>query len=99
MRAGPLALGGFAMVGRIGYNCLRSVKGVTVMRRILPLISLAILGVAAIAVAQENDPSISAENVDKLPLSRPIIEYALAGGGLLAALAIGFMPSKRIKDA
>jgi hypothetical protein len=68
------------------------------IRRLLPAVCVFAL-LAAVALGQENDPAINPENVDKLPLSRPIVEYALAGGFLLAALAIGFMPSKRAKDA
>jgi hypothetical protein len=55
--------------------------------------------VATCAFAQENDEGVSPNNVEKLPSTRPIIEYALAGGALIGALAIGFMPSKRTKDA
>ncbi len=47
------------------------------------------------ASAQINDPSVKDENIDMLPAKRPILEYALAGGFLLAALAIGFKPTKR----
>ncbi len=71
--------------------------------RILSRLSVAVVMLASFecrpALAQENDPNVSPENVDKLPASRPIVEYALAGGVLLGALAIGFMPSKRVKDA
>jgi hypothetical protein len=68
-------------------------------RRLLLLMMGMILGLSTIAVAQDNDPSISPDNVEKLPESSPILQYALAGGSLLGALAIGFMPSKRVKDA
>ena len=47
------------------------------------------------ALGQINDPSVKPENIDLLPAKRPIVEYALAGGFLLAALAIGFKPAKR----
>ena len=50
-------------------------------------------------VAQQPDSGINPENIDKLPASRPIIEYTVAGGVLLGALAIGFMSSKRTKEA
>jgi len=66
---------------------------------IFAIAGLASLVFVSATFGQDNDPSINPENIDKLPLSRPIVEYALAGGFLLAALAIGFMPSKRTKDA
>lgn len=51
-------------------------------------------------VAWSQDANVvSPDNVDLIPLARPIVEYTLAGAFLLAALAIGFMPSKRVKDA
>ena len=53
------------------------------------------LGVVDLASAQINDPSVSNENIELLKGSQPVLEYALAGAFLLAALAIGFKPSKR----
>lgn len=47
------------------------------------------------AFAQTDDPAIKPINVDKLPASRPLVEYALAGAFLIGALAIAFKPSKR----
>lgn len=59
-----------------------------------------ILLMAAPVVAWSQDANVvNPDNVDLLPLARPIVEYTLAGAFLLAALAIGFMPSKRVKDA
>ena len=68
------------------------------MLRILKLGVAAILLLISPAIAQDNDPSVGPENVEKLAASRPILEYAIAGGVLLGALAIGFMPSKRTKE-
>lgn len=67
-------------------------------RMISSISSLAVLWLSAAAFAQ-SDSGINPENVEKLPASRPIIEYTVAGGVLLGALAIGFMPSKRTKEA
>lgn len=68
-------------------------------RRLIRCCLAGVLCLAAPASAQENDPAIIPENVEKLPVARPILEYALAGGVLLGALAIGFMPSKRTKES
>jgi hypothetical protein len=60
------------------------------------LFSTMIVAISATsAIGQINDPSVKPENIDLLPAKRPIVEYALAGGFLLAALAIGFKPAKR----
>lgn len=50
---------------------------------------------ATTAFAQSDDPAIKPINVDKLPASRPLLEYAMAGAFLIGALAIAFKPSKR----
>ena len=61
----------------------------------------AVVGAAAILLvgmpllAQVNDNSVSDTNLEPLPSSQPVLEYVLTGVFLLAALAIGFMPSKR----
>jgi hypothetical protein len=70
-----------------------------VIKRIMCCAMALVLSLSAPAFPQENDPNILPENVEKLSASRPIIEYAVAGGVLLGALAIGFMPSKRTKEA
>lgn len=60
------------------------------------VLSIALLETTATgAAAQINDPSVKDGNIDLLPAKKPIVEYALAGGFLLAALAIGFKPTKR----
>lgn len=57
---------------------------------------LTIVSVApAICFAQINDPSVKPDNIEMLKGGQPVLEYALAGGFLLAALAIAFKPSKR----
>ncbi len=62
----------------------------------LILLSMVVLSAAAItAFGQINDSSVKPDNIELLPVKRPILEYALAGGFLLAALAIGFKPTKR----
>lgn len=50
---------------------------------------------AAVAFGQIDDDGVSPDNVEKLPTSTPVLEYVLTGFFLLAALGIGFLPSKR----
>ena len=69
-----------------------------VLMKTLVCVSILMLSAAPL-LAQENDPAVTPDNVEKLEASRPIMEYALAGGFLLGALAIGFMPSKRTKES
>jgi hypothetical protein len=65
------------------------------------IIRLAIISAAMILLvmaplqAQVNDDSVSDTNVEPLPSSQPVLEYVLTAVFLLAALAIGFLPSKR----
>ncbi|HKQ50260.1 MAG TPA: hypothetical protein VJZ71_19460 [Phycisphaerae bacterium] len=60
------------------------------------VLSAALLAAATtVAGAQINDPSVKDGNIQLLPEKRPIVEYVLAGGFLLAALAVGFKPTKR----
>lgn len=66
--------------------------------RIVVACGAAVCFFAAPIMAQINDPSIKPENIEMLPAKTPVLEYVLAGGFLLAALAIGFMPSKRAMD-
>jgi hypothetical protein len=49
-------------------------------------------------LAQINEDSVSAVNIEPLAGSQPVLEYVLTGVFLLAALAIGFMPSKRTTE-
>ncbi|MCG8404612.1 MAG: hypothetical protein MI923_05380 [Phycisphaerales bacterium] len=67
--------------------------------RILFLLTVLILLLASPAGAQINlDENIRMDNVEALPFERPILEYVCAVGFLLAALAIGFKPSRRTND-
>jgi preprotein translocase subunit SecG len=65
------------------------------------IIRLAVISAAVVLLvlaplqAQVNDDSVSDTNVEPLPSSQPVLEYVLTGVFLLAALAIGFLPSKR----
>ncbi|HVP11879.1 MAG TPA: hypothetical protein VMV94_11925 [Phycisphaerae bacterium] len=63
--------------------------------RLTILIIAAILLCGVPLSAQVNDDTVSASNVEPLPTSQPVLEYVLTGIFLLAALAVGFMPSKR----
>lgn len=54
--------------------------------------------VAPMASGQVNDDGIPPNNVERLPESSPVLEYVLTGLFLLAALGIGFMPSKRSQE-
>jgi hypothetical protein len=72
------------------------------MKRLVVKLAFALLltFVAAPVRAQINDSSVTPGNIDTIqPSQRPIFEYILAGGSLVAALAIGFKPSKRVLDA
>ena len=69
------------------------------MRRMISTFAFVIALALTNAARGQADSGINPENVEKLPPSRPIIEYTVAGGVLLGALAIGFMPSKRTKEA
>ncbi len=53
---------------------------------------------ATSALAQVIEEGVKAQNIDELPMKRPVIEYVLAGVFLLAALGLGFMTSKRSHD-
>ncbi|MBE7507349.1 MAG: hypothetical protein HS101_13850 [Planctomycetia bacterium] len=54
-----------------------------------------IAAIPTVVIAQINDPSVKPENIELLKTGQPVLEYALAGGFLLAALAVAFKPSKR----
>lgn len=69
------------------------------MKRMISILAI-VMGLSLTNVARgQADSGINPENVEKLPPSRPIVEYTVAGGVVLGALAIGFMPSKRTKEA
>ena len=54
-----------------------------------------LLSVAAPLVAQINDGTVKPENINLLPMERPIAEYVLLVVFLLAAMGLGFFTSKR----
>ncbi|MFQ5410684.1 MAG: hypothetical protein ACE5EC_00235 [Phycisphaerae bacterium] len=67
----------------------------------LPLLLWAVTALMAAPSAwaqSADDPSARADNIEKLEMERPIVEYVCAGGFLMAAMAIGFKPSKRTHD-
>jgi hypothetical protein len=74
------------------------------MRRVQRIVRLLIIvgsWVAAIATpvgAQQNDPSVSEDNIHLMEGGQPVLEYAIAGAFLLAAMAIGFRPCKRSQE-
>lgn len=61
------------------------------------LLALIILVLASPALGQmvTGPGEIDPENIDKLPFNRPLKEYVAAGAFLVAAMGLGFMPSKR----
>lgn len=54
-----------------------------------------LLIVAAPLLAQINDGTVKPENINQLPMERPIAEYAMLVIFLLAAMGLGFFTSKR----
>lgn len=64
-------------------------------RRILMIAGLVCLVAAPQALAQIVEGEIRPDNIKRLDFQRPILEYVCAILFLLAAMAIGFMPSKR----
>ncbi|MBX3396265.1 MAG: hypothetical protein KF841_12955 [Phycisphaerae bacterium] len=71
------------------------------MVRIVLTIIGTVLAVAGTAFAQAvtEGANIAPDNIEPLPYARPLIEYACAILFLLLAMGIGFMPSRRVKDA
>ena len=70
-------------------------------RLVRQILLVSIMGIACplTASGQINDPAIKPVNVARLESKRPLIEYSMAGAFIVAALAIGFKPSKRNPDA
>ncbi len=68
--------------------CVRGVVSISV-----------VLASAASLCAQINDPAVSLTNIEPLPAKTPLLEYALAAVFLLASMAIGILPSYRVKKA
>ena len=54
-----------------------------------------VLSAAAPLVAQINDGTVKPENINLLPMERPVAEYVLLVVFLLAAMGLGFFTSKR----
>jgi hypothetical protein len=73
-------------------------KTMQVLRRALIIAVIAFAG-PGVASAQINDPSVKPVNVSRLEAKRPLVEYGMAGAFIVAALAIGFMPSKRTPES
>lgn len=67
-------------------------------RRILAVVLIILLCGTASVFGQVNEGGLAADNIEELPMKRPVLEYALAGCSLLAAMAIGFLTSKRTHD-
>lgn len=57
--------------------------------------ALAVLLLTSISAGQITSEGVRPDNIDPLESSRPIVEFALAGGFLLGVLAIAFKNSKR----
>ncbi len=69
------------------------------MQRVLQLALFIILCCGATAWAQVEIGDIPYGNIEYLEPKRPLWEYISAGGFILAVLALGFMSSRRVKDA
>jgi len=68
-----------------------------VLRRLLVFVS-AVLLTALPVVAQVNTDAIDPENIQRLDAAQPTLAYVCGGLFLLAAMAVGFKPSKRSRD-
>lgn len=66
-------------------------------RRILVFVSAVLLS-ALPAVAQVNADVLDPENIQPLDPAQPTLAYVCGGLFLLAAMAVGFKPSKRTRD-
>lgn len=66
--------------------------------KVLIAITVAFLLVTSPVWAQVNIDDIRPDNVQPLEFERPIVEYICAVVFLLAALGIGFKPSRRTND-
>ena len=66
--------------------------------RLWLLVSAVVLTFATPLLAQINEEGMKGENIELLPMERPIVEYVLLVIFLLAALGLGFYTSKRTND-
>ncbi len=69
------------------------------MQRVLRLALFMMLCCCTAAWAQVQIGDIPYANIEYLEPERPLWEYISAGGFILAVLALGFMSSRRVKDA
>ena len=70
-----------------------------VLIRFVIVLMVAVLLSPLVASAQAiPNEDVKPENIKRLDFERPIVEYICAGGFIVAAMAIGFKPSKRTHD-
>ena len=69
------------------------------MQKSIKLALAAVLMAALPALAQVELGDIPYQNVEPMEPSRPLWEYISGAGFIMAVLAIGFMSSRRVKDA
>ena len=60
--------------------------------------AFAVLLTALPAAAQVNTDVLDSENIQLLDAAQPTLAYVCGGMFLLAAMAVGFKPSKRTRD-
>ncbi len=68
-----------------------------VLRRLFVFVC-AVLMMALPAAAQINVDALDPENIQPLDAAQPTLAYVCGGLFLLAAMAVGFKPSKRTRD-
>lgn len=68
------------------------------LRKALFAVTILILNGAAPLMAQINEAGVTEDNIEMLPMERPLAEYALLGLFLVAALGLGFFSSRRTND-
>lgn len=68
-------------------------------RMILSIAIVLTTAVSAMAQVVSEGADIAPDNIASLDYARPLVEYICAILFLLLAMGIGFMPSKRVKDA
>jgi len=68
-----------------------------ILRRLFVSLSVVLL-TAVPAAAQVNTDAIDPENIPLLDAAQPTLAYVCGGLFLLAAMAVGFKPSKRLRD-
>ena len=68
-----------------------------ILRRLFVFVS-AVLLTALPAAAQVNADALDPQNIQPLDAAQPTLAYVCGGLFLLAAMAVGFKPSKRTRD-